>query len=277
MQKIYVDVLIFLNVFITYFLLLGVKRLLRLKTSTKRLILSSLAGGIFSLLALLPELTIVLSILYKLSVASVLVLIAFEKCRIKEFAKRTFTFFVVSFLFCGIMIMLYSLLKPNNLVIINDVVYFHISPLFLLSSTVICYLILRIYQHITRRRNALHHIYSVTVFLKSKSVTFDGRIDTGCSLTEPFSGADVIIAEKSVLKRLAYDENNMRVIPFSSLGGSGIIKGFRADDVYINNIRIEKEIYIGACENIIVGEVKAIINSNIIESEENLCVELKTG
>lgn len=277
MQKIYVDVLIFLNVFITYFLLLGVQKLLKLKTSTKRLILSSLAGGIFSLLALLPELSFVLSILYKLSVASVLVLIAFRKCHIKEFAKRTFTFFVVSFLFCGIMIMLYSLLKPNNLVIINDVVYFHISPLFLLSSTVICYLILRIYQHITRRRNSLHHIYSVTVFLKSKSVTFDGRIDTGCSLTEPFSGADVIIAEKSVLKNLAYDESNMRVIPFSSLGGSGIIKGFRADDVYINNIRIEKEIYIGACENIIVGEVKAIINSNIIESEENLCVELKTG
>lgn len=277
MQKIYVDVLIFLNVFITYFLLLGVQRLLRLKTSTKRLILASLAGGIFSLLALLPEFSFMLSLLYKLCTAVLIVLIAFGKCRLKEFAKRTFTFFVVSFLFCGIMIMLYSLLKPKNLVIINDVVYFHISPLFLLSSTVICYLILRIYQHITKRRSALHHIYRVTVYLKNESVTFDGRIDTGCSLTEPFSGADVIIAEKSVLRNLFYDESNMRVIPFSSLGGSGIIKGFRADDVYINSKRIEKEIYIGVCENIIVGEVKAIINSNIIESEENLCAGLKTG
>jgi stage II sporulation protein GA (sporulation sigma-E factor processing peptidase) len=51
----------------------------------------------------------------------------------------------------------------------------------------------------------------------------------------------------------------MRVIPFGSLGGEGIIKGFLPDIVEIDGKPSQQSLYIGICENILKGDVRAII------------------
>ena len=149
MRTVYVDVLVVVNIFIDFLLLLGTGRFLQLKSKLLRLILASLLGGAQSLVALLPEIPAALNILLDLLFASALVLIAFGKADFRSFLKRTLVFFGVSFFFCGIMVFIYSAFRPKGMEVYNDVVYFNISPILLIILTLICYYIMRVLRKLT--------------------------------------------------------------------------------------------------------------------------------
>ena len=55
-----------------------------------------------------------------------------------------------------------------------------------------------------------------------------------------------------------------RVIPFDSLGGSGIIYGFCPDKIYIDNKELKEQVYIGICDNVLKSQVKGLIPENLI-------------
>ena len=78
MRTIYVDVLLGLNLFINYFLLLAVSKFLSWEGKRKRFFLAALIGALYSLTILLPELPDILSLIFKLLIAGVLIRIAFS-------------------------------------------------------------------------------------------------------------------------------------------------------------------------------------------------------
>lgn len=87
------------------------------------------------------------------------------------------------------------------------------------------------------------------------------KIDTACSVTEPFSGSPVIIVENSVLNQKI--ETN-RIIPYKALGAEGVLKGFKADVINIDKKVIDKDVYIGIYDGTIDPTFKAIINHKIV-------------
>ena len=58
------------------------------------------------------------------------------------------------------------------------------------------------------------------------------------------------------------------IIPFESLGGNGIVKGFPPDKVKIDGKEIGKSIYIGICNDVLKGDVKAIIPYELVKISE---------
>lgn len=263
LQTVYVDVLIFLNIIIDFFILLSLKTVFNIDVTNKRLVISSIIISIFSLLALIPQINFILNIIINILTAAASVFIGFGKCSIANFIKRVCVFFAINFIFAGIMIAIYMLFKPSRLAIINNVVYFDISPLLLIILTLCCYIILYIFKRIAGKQGVMEKIYRVHIKVNDKSYSFFGKVDTGCDVKEPFSGAPVIIVEKSVFNDLKIDDYNYRIIPFSSLGGEGILNGIKAQEVIIGEHKIEKDIYIGLCENIFNGEIKALIPNDI--------------
>lgn len=263
LQTVYVDVLLFLNIIIDFFILLSLKTVFNINVTYKRLVISSIIISFFSLIALLPQINFLLNILINIITAVISVLIAFGKCNIASFIKRVCGFFGINFIYAGIMIAVYMLFKPDRMSIINNVVYFDISPVLLIILTLCCYIILYIFKRITGKQRIAEKICKVYIKLNGKSFCFFGKVDTGCDVKEPFSGASVIIVEKSVFDNLKIEDNNYRVIPFSSLGGEGILTGIKAQEVLIDELKIEKEIYIGLCENVLKGETKALIPNDI--------------
>lgn len=259
MQTVYVDVLVFLNLIIDFLLLLAVRKFLYISASNRRLLLGSAAGAAFSLTALFPEMNFFLCILAGLSEAVLIVLAAFGRCGIASFIKRVCAYYCASFIFAGVMIGVYLLFKPDGMVISNNVVYFNISPLLLIILTIVCYFILYIFNRLFKKSGALVQVYRVSVKIRGKEFAFDARVDTGCDLKEPFSGSPVIIAEKSLFEDLCLPMEGTRIIPFSSLGGEGVIRAVKGDEAYIDGKRLEESVYIGFCENIINGEIKALI------------------
>ena len=259
---VYIDVLVTVNIFTDFFLLLYVKRFLSIRARLFRLILGSLIGGILSLTALLPKLPTGLNIILDIIFASIIVFFSFGRTNIKNYIKRVAVYFGISFFFCGIMIFIYTAFKPKGMAIFNDVVYFDISPVLLIILTLICYYILRLIRRLTKG-DIGKSVCSIEAWFNGQSVTFSAVLDTGCNVKEPFSSLYVIIAEKELLKDITLDTDKIRVIPFDSLGGKGLLKGYMPDKLTVNGKEVNA--YIGICENVINSEIKAIAPYELIK------------
>lgn len=262
MRTIYVDVLIAVNIYIDFFLIVCTKKFLHIRTSFIRMILGSIIGGVLSLVALAGDIFFLINILIDIFGAALIVLVSFGRCKFKNYIKRVCVYFLLAFCFCGIMIAIYSTFHPKSMAIYNDVIYFNISPIVLIILTLVCYYILYIIKRLVKGTNGCG-VCNIEICASKKIFTFCAKIDSGCNLKEPFSGDYVIVAEKELLEDLTLDYGKMRVIPFESLGGNGIIKGFKPDEIKIDGHKRDNSIYIGICENVLKGDIKALIPLDI--------------
>ena len=197
--------------------------------------------------------------------AFMLILITFGFKNKKIFLKNIFSLFIISYLINGALIFFYLTLKPKGMAVLNDKVYFDISPLLLIILTIVIYFILIIYRKLFSNHLTSAEIADVTINYCNKDINVRCKFDSGCNVKEPFSGSDVIIVEKKALDDINVPNEKMRIIPFESLGGDGIIYGFKANDVYINNTRVNKEIYVGICNNIFKNNILGLVPTNILK------------
>lgn len=139
-MTVYADVLIILNLFVNYFLLLGCKILLRREVKRARLLLGACVGAVYSLIIFALAVGSVLSVLLKLLVSVLITLCAFGYGGLKSFLSACGSLFGMSFVFGGLMFALWIFVSPNGMVYKNGAVYFNISLLFVCFATVICYI-----------------------------------------------------------------------------------------------------------------------------------------
>ena len=55
-------------------------------------------------------------------------------------------------------------------------------------------------------------------------------------------------------------------MPFTSVGGKGLLPAFLPKEVYINGTYCPKKVFVAVCkDSVLNGEIKAMINPEIIE------------
>ncbi len=258
---VYIDVLIFINVIINYLILCAVRRFLCAKSSQFRIIIAAFIGSLFSLTVFLKDTGVILSFILKLLCATIISFIAFSASDIRLYLKYIVTTFVFTIIFTAFAILYCQIIKPKNVAIVNDIFYVHINPLFLIFISLLFYLAFCICKK-TLEHNTFKYLVNVRIITSDKEYVYTGKVDTGNSVTEPFSGAPVIITESSVFD--GYSISKPRIIPYQVLGDNGYVFGFKPQKVYIDNKLINKEIYIGLYNGTINNNFKAIINSKII-------------
>ena len=266
MKTVYIDVLVTVNIFVDFFLILCTQKLLNIRAKLLRVIFGSLAGGVFSLAALLPPMPFGLNFLTDLLSAAALIIIAFGFSSPKVFLRRAAVYFALSFIFCGVMIFVYNTFHPAGMEIYNDTVYFNISPFLLIILSLVCYYIMKLIKRLTKGVCG-KRVCQIEIELNNDVAAFSAAVDTGCNVKEPFSGDYVIIAEDSILRDLHLTDDKMRVIPFGSLGGNGFIRGYRVSRLKIDGRESEHDVYLGVCENVLKGEIKALVPYEITEGE----------
>ena len=257
-KTIYIDVLITVNLFVDFLLLLGTRQLLSIRAKQWRLILGAVFGGLCSLCVLLPRLPFGLNLLLDLGIAAAVVLCAFGFGGLKNFIRRVAVLFALSFCFCGLMTLLYTTFQPEGMEIINNTVYFNISPVLLIILTLVCYYTMRLVRRLTKGACG-KSTCQTEIYLNGESAVFIAAIDTGCNVKEPFSGESVIIAEDAILHDLRLENATMRIIPFESLGGSGLLRGYRLDRLIIDGKESGQSAYLGVCDGVLKGEIKALM------------------
>ena len=241
-------------------MLITAERLLKMRLRTWRIILAALIGALFTPMVFVIPRSAAVSILLKAASTAALSAAAFAGRPLKELMKCTLMTLCVSFVFSGAMIAVYQLFRPPNMLIVNDVVYFDLNPLALLALTGIIYVLICAAERLFRER-IRSTVVRLSFTVGGKDFACLGKIDTGCSLTEPFSGDPVIVADAGVFT--LPDDAVKRVIPYRTVAASSLLYAARADAVTIDGKAVEKSVYI-AQGSIRGSAYQAIIHSDIV-------------
>lgn len=281
MQTIYIDVLLCVNLVINYLLLSAVGFYTHTKISVGRLLLGATVGALCSLSILLPKLSFLPDTALKLAVGTVTVAAAYGIKPLKSFMRLFAVFLTATFFFCGIIIALWYIFTPKNLIIKNSVIYLNISPISLIVYSLICYILFKVIYTLAGRLDTKDTVCILTVKQGFNAVRVKALIDTGSSLKEPFSQSPVIVMPKTIaasitpkeieeyecVTTLHYREkvNNIRFVPFTAVGCSGILPCFLADEILINDYPCDKTVYIAICnDEYIKGDCQAIVPCDIL-------------
>ena len=272
---IYVDVLLVINWWIDFLLLLGVRRALGCGGGNRRLIAGALVGAVSSLVLLLPPLPLWLSLTVKLGAAALMVLVAFRHRTWRDFARRLLLLFGLSAGLAGVCGALYFYLAPADFYVFNGVVYYGAPPLLLVGLTVAGYVILTVAEKLLRRRAPARMLYSVRIYGGDRQTVCTCLYDSGNHLAEPFSGRPVLVVERSVAEEVVevpasieqlppHSEAGWRLVPYDSLGGSGLLPAFvpRRVTVEQGEEQIEMEpCYVAVCDRLGGGEYRGLMGS----------------
>ena len=271
-MTIYIDVVLIENLIMNYIILYATGIILKLKINHIRIIIASLLGAIYSIIAYVESLKIYSNIILKIILSILIVYVAFNPQNIKKMWKEVVIFYLTSFIFGGVAFALIYVVKPQNILMRNG--------LFLGTYTL--------------KTVMLGEIVSFVIIVIGKKIKTIAMIDTGNCLKEPITNTPVVVVEhtllsecipKQILDNLEkiiggdfteVDEDikneyisKLKLIPYSSLGKqNGMLLGLRPEDFKIINEEEEKtkNVIIGMYNKSLTkrGEYRALIGVEIL-------------
>ena len=274
---IYVDMLLALNWWVDFLLLLGVRRATGGGAKPWRLAVGAQVGALYSLVLFLPPLSVWLSLAIRLTAAALMVTVAFRRPSWRDWGRRVLLLFALSAGLAGMCGALYFFLAPQGFYVFNGVVYYSVPPLLLVALTVVCYGLLWLSEQLLRRRAPREHLFRVRLTHGDRTVTFSCLYDSGNHLTEPFSGRPVLVVERGVAEELFAAlptveempaEKGWRLIPYDTLGGGGVLPSFLTDGAVAllrDGPRPLPPCYVAVCDRLGRGEYGGLMGSALGE------------
>ncbi len=259
---IYVDVLVFTNAIITYFLLLSVCKIFSLRPKFIRLFFSSVLGGIFALIIFWQEANFILLTLVKLVMSAILVLISFGAKNKLYFFKYFLSFFAVTTAYGGVALALKEISDNPKMYVANGASYYDISALELVALTGVVYLFLRLLLLFKRNTKDGDKLFCCSLTLKGKTVSFVCINDTGNALVDPYSSSPVLVVKESALLPLGKIKTRYP-IPFSTINSTGLIEIFYPDKLYINDKLVR--VAVGIAKKEFSKQFDGLISPEIIQ------------
>lgn len=245
MTVIYIDILIGINIYITYILLLSTEIFIKSKANILKRGISSSVGGVFSLIIFLPELSFFILTILKLLMAMTIILINFGFEKFSIFIKRIVCFFSINFIFAGLMILIWFSFTPPKLVIRNGIVYYHLSAIILIISTIIAYSFIKLINFFLSRLIPKTLIFDAEITVNQKQTALKLFLDTG-NKAFSINGLPAVFCNTNVLSEIIPIEalNDMKnlispkiqkyalktqIVPYDTIADKGVFLGFKPD------------------------------------------------
>lgn len=267
---VYADILMLVNFIVDYFLLSLTSHFLHKNPKLWRRLLGAAAGGVFSLYIFLPQTNFFFQSTVQLLMCATLCFISFGFGDIKTFLRSAAVLFCVNFAYSGAMIAVWLIFKPYGMVINNSVVYFNISPIFLIAFSVIGYFAVILLRKILKKNFSQNIYCDVIINNDMQSIKLSGIVDSGNSLTDVFGLSQIFITDQSVVDAILREEKanpaRFRKIPCSTVAGERLLDGYRVDNA--------KVLYNGKNYNfknpVLAVSTTPLIDAKIIVNPENL-------
>ena len=249
-EVVYVDVLLFVNLFVNYFLLRAAALLSREHAGRGRIVLGAVLGSTYALVIFLPPLHPLFLAALKVLMAVTIVLAAFGRRTVRAFLRVLLCFLGETFLFAGVNYAVYTFLRPSGLIYGNSAVYYDISVPVLIAVTAVCYGVSLLITRLIRRGGPEELECTLSVRAGRGSIRIRALVDSGNGLTDPFTDEPVSVIAPDCLTALfppetirflregegapaPQDAARIRVIPYTSLGGGGTLRAFRCEGMEI--------------------------------------------
>ena len=271
-MTIYIDIVFIENIIINYIILIATALISKIKIRHVPIMLSSILGGLYSILNYIISLSLFENIVFKLILSFVMIKIAFYSLNLKRFFKTIVMFYLTSFTFGGVSFMLLFLVSPENIIYENGHFIGTYPIKVAIIGGVLGFIIIFVVSKIIKNRLVSSNLLcELEIFYNGKNNKIKTLIDTGNLLKEPISKEDVIIVERESLRDFIDDKvfreiknimngnllgevsedlykYKFKIIPFASLGNeNGVLIGFKPDyikiyspeeDVVKNNVLI---------------------------------------
>ena len=292
METVYVDILVLTNFIADYFLLLLTAFLSAIEVKRWRIFLGAGAASLSSLLIFAPEMNLVLEISVKLAISLVIVVITFGFLNLKRYIKAAVVFYAANVILAGGAMLVWSIFAPRGLIVRNGAVFYNISPIVLIATCAAVYIISVVVSKIISRRQSRGREYSVVLEFEGKKAQVRGIVDSGNMLRDAISGSPVIVCDfdkiscllnselSEIMKKQNFElgfysaitasryKNRFRVIPFESVGGSGVMAALVMDRAVITcggETREVQDVIVAVTHKKIAGgEFDVLLNPELI-------------
>lgn len=282
---IYLDVLILINLYVTYFQILAVSVFTHRKTVWYRKLSAAGIGAVASLSIFIPQEMVLTLTLLKIFLCALIAFVAFGYTGFRAYAVSVLFLMLVSFVFSGLMLCVWLFAAPMKMLFINGTVYFGVDTMTIILSTCAAYGVVRIIRYILDKNGKTDGKYTVIIKNNGRECRLSALADSGNGIVDCFSGLPVIVCRRDMCADVsppAIDmiENNsdiseigtqmikgVRIMPFSTVGKGGLICMFKAESIVIDDETNEEKYPVNALIGIVIGgrqEYESIFNPKIL-------------
>lgn len=282
---IYLDVLILINLYVTYFQILAVSVFTHRKTVWYRKLSAAGIGAVASLSIFIPQEMVLTLTLLKIFLCALIAFVAFGYTGFRAYAVSVLFLMLVSFVFSGLMLCVWLFAAPMKMLFINGTVYFGVDTMTIILSTCAAYGVVRIIRYILDKNGKTDGKYTVIIKNNGRECRLSALADSGNGMVDCFSGLPVIVCRRDMCADVSPPaiemiENNsdiseigtqmikgVRIMPFSTVGKGGLICMFKAESVVIDDETNEEKFPVNALIGIVIGgrqEYEAIFNPKIL-------------
>lgn len=282
---IYLDVLILINLYVTYFQILAVSVFTHRKSVWYRKLSAAGIGAVASLSIFIPQEMVLTLTLLKIFLCALIAFVAFGYTGFRAYAVSVLFLMLVSFVFSGLMLCVWLFAAPMKMLFINGTVYFSIDTMTIILSTCAAYGVVRIIRYILDKNGKTDGKYTVIIKNNGRECRLSALADSGNGMVDCFSGLPVIVCRRDMCADVSPPaiemiENNsdisdigtqmikgVRIMPFSTVGKGGLICMFKAESVVIDDETNEEKYPVNALIGIVIGgrqEYEAIFNPKIL-------------
>lgn len=274
-MTIYVDVVLIENLIMNYIILLATGLILKTKLKHLRLIIASLLGAVYSIVAYINFLEIYSNFFLKILLSVIIVYIAFNPQTMKKMWKSILIFYLTSFVFGGAAFALIYIIRPQDILMKNGLFLgTYLLKTVILAAIVAFIVIITAFTIVKTKVTKKDMFCNIEIKLNGKILKTKALIDSGNMLKEPITNTPVVVIERSLLYEYLPKEilnhlddiiggdlekipeeirnqyiSRLKLIPFSSLGKqNGMLIGIKPE--YLKIIKEEQEI---KKENVILG------------------------
>lgn len=242
----YIDLFFIFNVIIDYIIIMSTSILLKRRTSYIRMILSSLIGGISSLVLFTSLNKIVIEIV---SIV-IMVLISFGYKGIRYLINNILYMYILSTLLGGI-IYLFNIKVSNSMFLT-----------YLIIIVISIEIMLLYIKENKKMRSIYNNYYKVDIYFKDREkLSLIGFVDTGNNLYDPYKKRPVIIVHNKYIK-----EDKYILVPYHTINGNGLLKCIKPDIIFIDGIGYKGNVLIGFSDSFNFGDgVDVILHKDIMK------------
>lgn len=256
-MKIYLDLILILNFFLDFILLISTGIILKRKINIKLITISSFIGSL-SILILFFNINSLELFVIKLILSIIMIFVSYPRKSIKYIFYNLIIFYIVSIFLGGVLYMLnlqFSY-KHTGLIFFNNGLSINMIILIILSPIILYFYI----KEQRMMKNKYNNYYSTNIYINNHEIKCTGYIDSGNTLT--YKSKPVILVDK---RKVIFLNEGYRIIPYKVVNKIMMLKIYECDRVVINN-HVFKNIYLGISEDDFnIDGVDVLLNNKLME------------
>ena len=259
-MKVYVDLVFLLNVIFDFLILLTTSTILHRRTSYKRLLLGALVGAT-SIFFLFLKLSTLMLFLLKVVISIGMLIATFGYHNWKQFMREFLYLYMVSIVMGGFLYFLNIQFSYRQ----EGFVFYHkglsINVIFLFIFSPI---ILYTYVKQGRKKEELYdQIHLVQFYYRGQTYRWNGFVDTGNHLKDPYFHRPVILVENDKIDDI---DDKKIYIPYDTANHHAMLECISVPSITIDGILKKRKVLVGLLEDKIhLDGVDCILQTSIWE------------